>query len=124
MKESPIGIEVVRIAPEWEGRIDLRCPKCRFSIMKNHYDFLYKLGKYGVAKLPPKEKDRGKREMSVPEMIFHAKNGDETPEDAYIPEYAFDKPPLGCAPHYTYVSPRIGNQTTTRSPCGARKSCT
>ena len=107
MKESPIGIEVVRVAPEWEGRINLCCPKCTFSIMKNHYDFLHELGKCGAAKLPPKEKDKGKREMNVPETIFHAKNGDETPKDAYMPEYAFEKPPLGCQPYYVYIGPRI-----------------
>ena len=107
MKESPIDAEVVRVAPDWEGRINLCCPRCKFSIMKNHYNFLHDLGKYGVAKLPPKEKNKGKREMSVPEMIFHAKNGDETPEDAYMPEYAAEKPPLGCAPSYVYISARI-----------------
>ena len=52
MKESPIDAEVVRIAQKWEGRINLFCPKCRFSIMKNHYNFLCDLGKYGAAKPP------------------------------------------------------------------------
>ena len=91
MKESPIDAEVVRLAPQWEGRINLCCPKCQFSIMKNHYKFLYDLGRYSVAELPPKEKDKDKRKMSVPEMIFHAKNGDEMPEDAYMPEYVAEK---------------------------------
>lgn len=88
-------------------QLKLKCPKCGFALSKSRYDFIRNIGKYGVAKLPPKEKDKGKREMSVPEMIFHAKNGDETPEDAYIPRYAFEKPPLGCAPSYVYISARI-----------------
>lgn len=107
MKESPIDAEIIRMAPKWEGRINLCCPRCTFSIMKHHYNFLYDLGKYGVAKLPPKERDKGKREMSEAEMIFHAKNGDDVPENAYIPRYAFEKPPLGCAPSYVYISARI-----------------
>lgn len=85
----------------------LKCPKCSFALNKSRYDFIRNIGKYGVAKLPPKEKDKGKREMSVPEMIFHAKNGDDVPENAYIPRYAFEKPPLGCAPYYVGISARI-----------------
>ena len=85
----------------------LKCPKCSFAMNKSQYDFIRDLGKYGVAKLPPKEKDKGKREMSEAEMIFHAKNGDDVPENAYMPRYAVEKPPIGCAPYYVGISARI-----------------
>lgn len=107
MKRSTVESSLCEAFPEIHKQPNLICPKCNFMILKRHYDFIYVLGKYGVAKLPPKEKDKGKREMSVPEMIFHAKNGDEMPEDASMPEYAAEKPPLGCKPYYIHIAARI-----------------
>ena len=104
MKESTVDCEAF---PDIHKQPNLICPKCDFTILKYHYDFIHDLGEYNVAKLPPKDLNRGKREMSIPEIIFHAKNGDKIPDDAYAPEFATEKPPLGCAPYYVGISARI-----------------
>ena len=86
--------------------VNVRCPRCCFALTKDWYDFIYSLGKFGAAKLPPKPGDKGKRERNVNESLFHAINGSK-PEDGYDPQYAFEKPPLGCKPYYVYIGPRI-----------------